>query len=236
MSKYSPYLLAFEKEPGVARKPLTTPRKSATQERARITVDALVEATARILVRDGFDRASTNRIAEEAGVSIGSLYQYFPSKEALVAAVIERHNLQLMGVVHQAFSQAAGESLDTGIRLLVTAAIDAHRIEPDLHCVLAEQTPRSGALANVELFQRSAYGLFQSWLEERRHEIKIDDLDLAAFICVTSIEALTHTAVIHRSDIISEERAEDLVEETSRLIVGYLCPALSPQGRHGPTP
>lgn len=220
----------------MARKPLTTPRKTATQERARVTVDALVEATARILVRDGFDRASTNRIAEEAGVSIGSLYQYFPSKEALAAAVIERHNLQLMSVVHQAFSRATTEPLETGIRLLVTAAIEAHRIEPELHCVLAEQTPRSGALANVELFQRNAYGLFQSYLEERRDEIEIEDFDLATFICVTSIEALTHNAVIHRSDMISENRANELVEETSRLIVGYLCPAFSPQTEHRSRP
>jgi AcrR family transcriptional regulator len=69
----------------MARKALTKPRKSAAQERSRATVDALVEATARILVKEGFDKASTNRIAAVAGVSIGSLYQYFPSKEALVA-------------------------------------------------------------------------------------------------------------------------------------------------------
>jgi AcrR family transcriptional regulator len=83
----------------VARKPPTKPRKLATQQRSRATVAALVEATARILVREGFDKASTNRIAQVAGVSVGSLYQYFPSKEALVLAVLERHNRQIMEVV-----------------------------------------------------------------------------------------------------------------------------------------
>src|ERR1041384_4380995 len=87
---------------GMARRPLTNPRKQASQERSRATVDALVEATARILVREVFDKASTNRIAEAAGVSIGSLYQYYPSKEALVAAVIERHNRDLMQIVRAA--------------------------------------------------------------------------------------------------------------------------------------
>src|SRR5260370_3189 len=75
----------------MARKLQTNPRKLASQERSRSTVDALLEATARILVKEGYDQASTNRIAEVAGVSIGSLYQYFPSKEALIAAVIDRH-------------------------------------------------------------------------------------------------------------------------------------------------
>ena len=83
----------------MAQKLHTTPRKSASQERSRITIDTILEATARVLMKDGYDRASTNRIAAAAGVSIGSLYQYFPSKEALVAAVSERHSrevLQLM--------------------------------------------------------------------------------------------------------------------------------------------
>src|SRR5215468_9906844 len=92
----------------MARKPLTKARKHASQERSRATVDALIEATARILVREGFEKASTNRIAREAGVSIGSLYQYYPSKEALVAAVIDRHNQQRMQVVRDALRSRDG--------------------------------------------------------------------------------------------------------------------------------
>ena len=83
----------------MTRKPLTKPRKTASQERSRATVDALVEATARILVKEGFDTASTNHIAEVAGVSVGSLYQYFPTKEALVAAVVERHQEEITQTV-----------------------------------------------------------------------------------------------------------------------------------------
>ena len=75
----------------MARRPLTSPRKSATQERSKATVDALLSATARVLVKEGHDRASTNKVAETAGVSIGSLCRYFPSNEALVSAVIDRH-------------------------------------------------------------------------------------------------------------------------------------------------
>ena len=84
----------------MARKPLTQPRKQAAQARSRATVDALIEATARILVKEGFDKASTNRIAAKAGVSVGSLYQYFPSKEALVVAVMERHSSEPVSYTH----------------------------------------------------------------------------------------------------------------------------------------
>src|SRR6478609_2727188 len=110
----------------------TNPRKSAVQERSRVTVHALLEATARILVREGFDKASTNRIAEQAGVSVGSLYQYFPSKEALVVAVMKRHNEVLMQLVRGALAEVSELPLEQAVRMLVTTAIEAHRVDPKL--------------------------------------------------------------------------------------------------------
>ena len=203
-----------------ARRPLTAPRKHASQERSRATVDALVEATARLLVRVGFDKASTNRIAEEAGVSVGSLYQYYPGKEALVAAVIDRHNRDLMQVVRAALAGVASLPIENAVRKLVAVAIDAHRIEPRLHRVLAEQIPRTGRLEKVATFNREYYALFKAYLEDHKDELRAVDLELAAFVCVTSIEALTHTAVLHRS--LSDEEAATLVDEATRLMVRYL--------------
>jgi AcrR family transcriptional regulator len=203
------------------RRPLTNPRKEAAQERSRATVDALVDATARILVREGFDKASTNRIAEVAGVSVGSLYQYFPSKEALVAAVIERHQRQTMRVVRGELARAANQPLEQAMRTLVTVAVKAHRMDPKLHRVLAEQIPRVGKLEKVETFSRENYALFRAYLESHRKEIRPADLALAAFVCVTSIEALTHTAVLH-DEIVAGETMEALIDEATRLVVGYL--------------
>jgi AcrR family transcriptional regulator len=206
----------------MTRRPLTNPRKQASQTRSRATVDALVEATARILVRDSFDRASTNRIAAEAGVSIGSLYQYFPSKEALVAAVIDRHKKQLMQVARGTLAEVAALPLEQAVRKLVAIAIQAHRFDPKLHRVLAEQIPRTGKLKDVEAFNRDNLALFRSYLEGHRDEIRAVDLEIAAFVCVTSIEALTHTAVLYHSEILEGEALETLIEEATRLVVRYL--------------
>jgi AcrR family transcriptional regulator len=206
----------------MARKPLTKPRKNASQDRSRATVDALVEATARILVREGFDKASTNRIAAVAGVSVGSLYQYFPGKEALVAAVIERHNQELMQLVRGALAEVTSLPIEKAVRRLVAVAIEAHRIDPKLHRVLAEQIPRTGRLENIEAFNREAYALFRAYLEGHSDELRTVDLGVAAFVCATSIEALAHTAVLHRSEMLSDEAVETLVDEATRLVVGYL--------------
>ena len=204
----------------MARRPLTKPRKNASQERSRATVDALIEATARILVKEGFDSASTNRIAEQAGVSVG--YQYFPGKEALVAAVIERHKRDIMRVARGTLAQVEGQPLKRTMRTLVVAAMEAHRLDPKLHRVLAEQMPRTGRLGNVEVFNPENYALFRAYLERHRDEIRAVDLELAAFVCVTTIEALTHTAVLHHADDFSEQALTALVDEATRLLVRYL--------------
>jgi AcrR family transcriptional regulator len=204
------------------RKLLTKPRKVAAQQRSRATVDALVEATARILVEEGFDKASTNRIADVAGVSVGSLYQYFPSKEALVAAVIERHQQEILQTVRRELEGVLTDPVDKAVRRLVLVAVKAHRVDPKLHRVLAEQIPRVGKLEKLESFNRENFTFFSSYLERHRAELRVDDLGLASFVCVTAIEALTHNAVLHYSNMLSDERMETLVEEAVRLVTGYL--------------
>jgi AcrR family transcriptional regulator len=206
----------------MAQKLQTSPRKSASQERSRSTVDALLEATTRILIKEGYDRASTNRIAEVAGVSIGSLYQYFPSKEALVAAVVERHSQELSKVTRNALLKVAARPIEVAAREFVSVAIDAHRVNPKLHGVLAEQIPRVGRLENIEANVRDGYALVRGYLEAHRDEIDVADLDLAAFVVVTVVEALTHAAVLRRPDILVDEKARQFVDDVTRLVVRYL--------------
>jgi AcrR family transcriptional regulator len=206
----------------MVRRPLTKPRKQASQERSRATVDALVEATARILVREGFDKASTNRIADVAGVSVGSLYQYFPGKEALVVAVIERHQQEIAQTVQGELADVLDQPVEAAVRQLVAVAVRAHRVDPKLHRALAEQIPRVGRLEKAGTFDSENYTLFRNYLEKHRDEIVVDDLDLASFVCVTAIEALTHNAVLHHSGLFSDGAMDALINEGARLVTGYL--------------
>jgi AcrR family transcriptional regulator len=206
----------------MARRAAIKPRKLASQERSRATVETLLEATARILVKEGFDRASTNRISEVAGVSVGSLYQYFPSKEALVAAVIERHQQKIMQTVRRELAEILLQPVDEAVRRLVAVAVKAHGVEPDLHRVLSEQIPRVGKLEKLDRFNRENYTLFRSYLESHRDELRVADLELASFVCVTAIEALTHNAVLHNSKMLSAEKMEVLINESAHLLTGYL--------------
>jgi AcrR family transcriptional regulator len=207
----------------MARAVPTNPRKTASQERSRATVAALLDATARVLTREGYDRASTNRIAATAGVSVGSLYQYFPNKEALVAALVARHNREMLDLLREALKEVASLDLATAIARIVRAAVDAHRVDPALHRVLDEQVPRMGQLAKIEALQGETFQLVRSYLEERRSEISVRDLDSTTSILVTTVEALTHHFVIHRPGAPERDR-DRFIDEVTRLVVGYLQP------------
>lgn len=99
------------------------PRKRPRQQRATATVEAILEAAARILECDGLDVLTTNTVAERAGVSIGSLYQYFPGKHAILAELIRRERADLLAGIEMALSGAEPASLEAMIRSLTQAAV-----------------------------------------------------------------------------------------------------------------
>lgn len=201
------------------RKPATKARKEASQDRSKATVDALLAATARVLVKEGYDHASTNKIADAAGVSIGSLYQYFPSKEALVAAVIERHNNGMIEIVRESALRVAQLPIHEAARALVGVMIEAHRVDPKLHRVLVEQIPRVGSMEHIEKIDQEALALIRAYLEAHRDELGVEDLDLAAFLAVGTVEAMTHIAVLRRPELLSDDR---FIDEVANLVVRYL--------------
>ncbi len=201
------------------RKPRTVPRKAPSQERSRATIEVILTATARILQRDGFDRASTNRIAHAAGVSVGSLYQYFPSKEALVAALVERHMDQMSAVLAEELSRIAAAPLDVAVRNMVKVMLRAHAVDPRLHKVLVEQVPRIGRLERVHEIEDHFTKLVRAYLESRKHEVRPKNLDLAAFVAVSTVEALTHAATLYHPELLATDA---LADEIAELVLRYL--------------
>jgi AcrR family transcriptional regulator len=201
-------------------RPQTSPRKEPRQERAKATVDAILAAAARVLVKEGYDHASTNRIADAAGVSVGSLYQYFPSKEALVAALLEQHVHEMMQFMERkAAATTLHAPLREVVREVVEAMVEAHRVDPKLHRVLMEQVPRIGALKRLSELDDLTLAMIRSYLELRRAEIRPKNLKLVAFLVSSIVEAVTHGAVLLHPEYLVDK---ELVDETTDVIVRYL--------------
>jgi len=197
----------------------TTPRKLPQQDRSKTTVEAILIATARILTEEGYDRASTNRIAELAGVSIGSLYQYFPNKEALVAALVEQHINEMVVLVESKLRDLFDAPIEVALPELVKAAIAAHAVNPQLHKVLNEEVPCISRLQQVANAEEQINAMLRAYLERWRGHIQPQNLDLTVFILGRTVEALTHAAVIECPELLSDGQLE---REISTLLLVYL--------------
>lgn len=203
----------------MATKIKTSPRKRPLQERSRKMVDHIVEATARVLTHDGYEGTTTNRVAEVAGVSVGSLYQYFPSKESLVAAVIDRHSDEMMTVYRTAIAGAVERPLPEAARIVIEAMVDAHQVNPALHRVCVEQIPRVGKLGRLlEDLDTHASKPLIAFLSAQREGLTVEDVELATFIVVHSVETVLHRTLTTRRAI---ER-DRLVNELCALCLRYL--------------
>jgi AcrR family transcriptional regulator len=199
-------------------------RKQPVQARSQATVDAILRATARILIRDGYDLLNTNRVAELAGVSVGSLYQYFPGKEALVGALLDHHVERTLAQIRREIPQLTFLPLEQAVPRFVQLMIESHRVDPELHRVFVEQLPRVGDFAKIEAAVEESMVLARAYLEAHKHEIAPKDLEIAAFITVNTIEALTHAAVLSRPDLLHGTRLRDQI---AAMVVGYLKGAAS---------
>lgn len=117
-------------------------RRKPLQSRSEETIAVILEASTQILETRGLAAFNTNAIAERAGVSIGSLYQYFPGKEAILAALHKHFEEQLMLAVNNSLTQSLGQTLQLRLRSLVGALIDAHTRSPNLHRILELEEDR----------------------------------------------------------------------------------------------
>ncbi len=197
----------------------TTPRKRPRQARSRATVDSVLGATARVLVKRGFDGLTTNLVAETAGVSVGSLYQYFPNKEALVGALIEKHVDDLTSLCLAELTRVANLPVAEAIRSVVEVMIRAHAVNPELHRVLTEQVPRVGRMAKLREIEALVHRMVAGLLASRRAELAIEDPEMASFVLVSAIEAITHRAALFFPELLRDPR---LVDETCTMVRRYL--------------
>lgn len=187
-------------------------------------VDAILKATIRVLIERGYEGATTIAIAARAGVSVGSLYQYFPNKESLVAALIERHVVELVACVDAALAAIRSADPREGVRALIRAGVDAHRINPALHKVLTEQVPRVGHLKVAMNTSKVLTERLATYLTRHTSRLGGRDPKLLAFVVETVVEALTHRAVIDRPSAPSIAQVE---AEAVELVSAYLFDAKS---------
>ena len=189
------------------------PRRKAKQERSRNTVQALLEAAARVLKQHGYAAATTNRIAETAGASVGTLYEYFPNKEAIYEALIQQE-IEAIGAAVQSVDIDVDAPLRDTLARVLGLGMTAMRHGPDFLRSL-DQVPGAVFRRHMAGARLTVIAFIRQLLEARRHELRVTDLDLAAFIVVSAAEGIGSNV----SEDLFDER---LAQEVATLLTLYL--------------
>jgi AcrR family transcriptional regulator len=196
-----------------------SPRKSPRQARSQAMVEAILEATARVLVERGYAGITTNLVAERAGVSVGSLYQYFPNKDALVTALHERHMRRMDSAFDAVFAKSVKMSFDEALTTIIEGLVESHRLEADLHRVLERQLAGHEDLDSHREAESGITERILELLDRYRDDIQVENPRLAVFMMMHSLHALVHAVVLEPLPGVSLKRA---TREIVRLAKSYL--------------
>ncbi|MFG6466647.1 TetR/AcrR family transcriptional regulator [Roseateles sp. BYS87W] len=191
------------------------PRKRPTQLRAVETVACILEAAAQILEAQGRAGFNTNAVAERAGVSIGSLYQYFPGKEALLIALMQREKARFADDAGTALQAPSGRE---ALEHLLAAAVRQQLERPELARLLDVEEERPDT--RQALAGKSSFTALIQAILTRPDLPRVPDLAAAADDVGHLIRALTDAAG-HRGER-GEAAAADLQQRLSRAVLGYL--------------
>jgi AcrR family transcriptional regulator len=206
---------------GAARsgKPAEPIRRSPLQERARQTVEAIFEASARILEQDGLEAANTNSIAERAGISIGTLYQYFPNKDAIFIAMARRELERDREVMQRAVAESTDSSAYGLARATVHALIGLHRSRYRVRRLVMRVHLAHGLSAEHDLPVQTVAQQIES---KRRARAGADDQQLGAlrlFVITRAILGTIRAAMLEQPELLDTPQFE---EELVFLAVRYL--------------
>ncbi|WP_369638996.1 TetR/AcrR family transcriptional regulator [Nocardia sp. JMUB6875] len=201
-----------------SKTPAPPPRRTPQQDRSRAMVARIVDAGQRVLITHGYDGASTNRIAAEADISPGSLYQYFPNKDAVVAAVIERYTRDVTELVRAKVLSNIGRPPEVSVPETISDLMDALGNDRELLRAVVEQTPRLSADGPVAAFEQQIAELARVTLSMGRYPVPEEvDADAAAWMLVRVVEHLTIRYLLDGPPIPRERFLADI----TRLILNF---------------
>jgi AcrR family transcriptional regulator len=211
-----------------AKKPQEKPRRRPSQERSRESVDVIIEASAQVLQDYGYRGATTNRIAERAGVSVGTLYQYFKNKDEIFDALIQQEGVRYLSALEDNIP-GVEVPLRQAIRNLLEAGYSHHRLVMGLRVVM-RNLPSVAYAQRSRYLRRELHRLVVKFLENRGPIDGLDDLSLAADVIIAQCEGLTYLGRVDRS---AEELIDVLTEALTRYLLAGTTESNEPSGRTG---
>ncbi len=197
-----------------------TARKGPKQQRSKVTVTAILDATVRVLEQEGSDAATTSRIAEVAGVSVGTLYQYFANRDAILDALQDREFDRASEMMSRILSRGAYATDREVARAVIMALLELHGAAPTLHRLLVVEGLRVTPTERVQAFDMRIIAVVRSFLTLANVRIRRKNLDAAAFVVYQAVRASMLACLLERPPGLD---SETLVDEITDLVLRYLA-------------
>jgi AcrR family transcriptional regulator len=197
------------------------PRKTPQQSRSVATVEAIFDATIQVLLKDGPEALTTVHVARRAGVSVGTLYQYFPNKQALLFAVLERHMVRTVEAVEEACAANHFEPLEVMVDALVNRFIDAKLVDKDASVALYKIAAEAGGDLIVARTRRRYEAAMTAMLQTARLPKSADVRFMVHMIYLTMAGTLRG----HLEGNAPPKMTKMLREHLARLVLAY-CRAM----------
>lgn len=196
-----------------------TARKGPVQSRSRATVDAILDGCVRVLDQEGLAAATTSRIAEVSGVSVGSLYQYFENRDAILNALQDREFARTFEMLQTLLLTKTFETEVELARNVITSLLDLYRASPGLHRVLALEGLHVAPTERVQAFDHKIVETLRAFLEMTSFSIRRKNRHAAAFVLYHSVRATMLAAILDEPPGITDPV---LVDELTDLVVQHL--------------
>lgn len=194
-------------------------RKPPRQARSKATVEAIIEAGARILAEVGWAAFTTNKVAETAGASVGSLYQYFPNKLSLIQAIRRRHLDDCLAALRRV--DASGTHGQSLIAMWIDALIRTHSAHPRLHRILLDEAPNFEAFRDPNsVFETEYIQCYVRAVMTLRSDLQEAEAQLIAIVLSDALDGVVHNAA-RRGTLGSPELRQELI----KLMTVYLMPS-----------
>jgi AcrR family transcriptional regulator len=199
----------------IPRNPVISARKRPRQERSAQLVADVLEAAVRVLVRDGAQRFTTARVAEEAGVSVGSLYQYFPNKEAILFR-LQSDEWDQTGALLESILARSNEPAQDRLRSMVRAFFQSEREEASLRTALKDAAPLYRDAPEVREHRETVMRQSLAFMNEALPEVPAKERAFAAAFVMTTISTVGKSVSM-------EARSKSEVDAWARAMGDMLC-------------
>lgn len=193
------------------------PRKTPQQSRSVITVQAIYDATIQVLLKAGYERLTTVRVAERAGVSVGTLYQYFPNKQSLLFAVLEQHMDRVTRAVEEVCAANHFEPLEVMVKELVNRFVNEKLTDRDTSVALYRIAAEPGGSLVVNRIRLRYEDAMLAMFQTARMPASADLRYMTHIIFLT----LAGTIRGHLESSPSSKAVRQLREHLAKLILAY---------------